>query len=381
MTKPTPIHIFRAGRHTDSGGHVIDFSADDVRRTATTYDPALHEAPLVIGHPRSDAPAYGWVQKLNYSDGDLSAVPHQLAPEFVEWVRAGRLKKVSASFYQPEDERNPAPGTYYLRHVGFLGAQPPALKGLRPVDLSDGDRCINIEFADLPAAAFGEADGSMVRDIFRRLREWLIGSVGQEVADQVVPNWAVDLVDVPEDAEVPQEAVHGQNFSETQTEGSAMPEHNEAEVADRIKVLEERERALQAREAQFAESVRMVRQSGREKAVDALVDAGKIIPADKAGVMLLFGELDGATLDFAEGKQPACDWLLGYLGRQPVRIDYSERSAPRGENLDATAPTAGMPRGATYSPERIELHRKALAYAEKHEVDYLAAVLAVEKHQ
>jgi len=31
------------------------------------------------------------------------------------------------------------PGVYYLRHVGFLGAQPPAVKGLRPIELAEGE--------------------------------------------------------------------------------------------------------------------------------------------------------------------------------------------------------------------------------------------------
>jgi len=45
-------------------------------------------------------------------------------------VNKGRYKKISASFYSPNYPFNPAPGSYYLKHVGFLGAVPPAVKGL-----------------------------------------------------------------------------------------------------------------------------------------------------------------------------------------------------------------------------------------------------------
>ncbi len=49
-------------------------------------------------------------------------------------VKAGRFKSRSASFYHPDNPNNPKPGVYYLRHVGFLGAQPPAVKGLKAVE-------------------------------------------------------------------------------------------------------------------------------------------------------------------------------------------------------------------------------------------------------
>ena len=41
------------------------------------------------------------------------------------------IPKVSASFYAPESKINPEPGQWSLRHVAMLGAQPPAVKGLK----------------------------------------------------------------------------------------------------------------------------------------------------------------------------------------------------------------------------------------------------------
>ncbi|WP_217994839.1 hypothetical protein [Methylogaea oryzae] len=69
--------------------------------TARAYDPATHEAPIVVGHPAMDAPAYGWVSAVAYADGALSATPDQVDPAFAELVAAGRYKKISASFYAP----------------------------------------------------------------------------------------------------------------------------------------------------------------------------------------------------------------------------------------------------------------------------------------
>ena len=54
-------------------------------------------------------------------------------------VQAGRFKKRSASFYPPQAPNNPTPGKWYLRHVAFLGAQPPAVAGLKDIQFSEDD--------------------------------------------------------------------------------------------------------------------------------------------------------------------------------------------------------------------------------------------------
>src|SRR5687768_3111233 len=128
----SPFEIFAPGKHRDSTGKEITFSEADLAATVAAYDPKLHEAPIVIGHPKDNAPAFGWAKSLSMSaDKRMLAHPHQLDADFVAAKRAGKVKKVSASFYAPDSPNNPKPGVYYLRHIGFLGAQPPAVKGLR----------------------------------------------------------------------------------------------------------------------------------------------------------------------------------------------------------------------------------------------------------
>ena len=131
MSANKPIQIFKPGRHTAMSGAVLEFSAADLAASAAAYDPAKHEAPIVVGHPTLDAPAYGWIKGLAYADSALDAQPDQVDAAFAEMVAAGRFKKISASFYAPDAPGNPVPGVYYLRHVGFLGAAAPAVKGLR----------------------------------------------------------------------------------------------------------------------------------------------------------------------------------------------------------------------------------------------------------
>lgn len=76
------IHIFKAGTHTDMHGKKLPFTPDDLAACVKAYDPSVHEAPLVIGHPRTEDPAWGWVKALSLSGVDLMAEPAQLDPQF-----------------------------------------------------------------------------------------------------------------------------------------------------------------------------------------------------------------------------------------------------------------------------------------------------------
>lgn len=128
---PQKIHIFKAGTHTAMNGARLAFSEGDLSRTAAAYSPRAHVAPLVLGHPAQDAPAYGSVLSLQASGGNLVAEAN-VGEELTKMVRDGKYLRVSSSFYSPDAPGNPMPGVFYLRHVGFLGATPPAVKGLEP---------------------------------------------------------------------------------------------------------------------------------------------------------------------------------------------------------------------------------------------------------
>ncbi|MFZ5986918.1 MAG: hypothetical protein ACOYWZ_07325 [Bacillota bacterium] len=127
--------VFKTGKHTDSAGNEKEWTEADLDKIANGYDPKKHEAPIVIGHPKTNAPAFGWVEKLKRVGDTLYALPKQLANDFVEMVNKGLFKKRSISLY-PD-------GT--LRHVGFLGAQPPAVKGLPDVEFKEDENLSTIE--------------------------------------------------------------------------------------------------------------------------------------------------------------------------------------------------------------------------------------------
>lgn len=138
QTSPS-IRIARIGTFTSNEGVKVSFGAKELADAASAYDPALDPAPLVVGHPKIDAPAYGWVSGLAMDGDVLVATPDKIEPSFAELVREGRYPKVSAQFYTPDHPGNPKPGAWYLKHIGFLGGHAPGIKGLGTVQFAAGD--------------------------------------------------------------------------------------------------------------------------------------------------------------------------------------------------------------------------------------------------
>lgn len=137
------IEIFRAGDFGDKG----HWPVEALDRIAETYDPAVHAAPVVIGHPKDDAPAWGWVRRLRRAGRSLWAQLTKVAPGFAELLRQGRFLQRSVSFYK----YLPIAGGPYLRHLGWLGAQPPEVKGLQPIlQFSELGSLVVVDFADTP---------------------------------------------------------------------------------------------------------------------------------------------------------------------------------------------------------------------------------------
>lgn len=147
---PEWIQVFKTGRHVDNGGRALDVDEATLDEIARRYNPSEHEAPLVIGHPKDSDPAFGWVESLKREGQVLYAKVKQLVPEFVDLLKRGLFKKRSISLYPDMT----------LRHVGFLGAMPPAVKGLQDIpfakDHSERSNTMTFEFSGPNSSAPGD---------------------------------------------------------------------------------------------------------------------------------------------------------------------------------------------------------------------------------
>lgn len=336
-TLPAQIEIFRAGTHTSEGGVQHTFSAADVETMAQAYSPANGEAPLVVGHPKTNNPAFGWVDKLHVKDGVLLMDTKDVQPAFAEMVRSKRFKKRSASFYPPKHPNNPKPGTFYLRHVGFLGAQPPAVKGLADIpDFADDATC----------PCFSEAVGDAAS------------------ADSNSTNQPTQTTEPEEDDDM------SEQLKEDLAKAQAKREELEAEKAAlEEKIAKAQERAAEAeKEAKnYAESVKKQRDAEIASFAENQIKAGKLTPAEQPLVTaLLKGATDMEPVSFGEGDSkkdiaPA-EFLKGLIAsRQPV-VDFGE----------VAVGALAAPSAANLSDE--ELDKKAQAYAAQHNVSYSEAL-------
>lgn len=306
MAGMKPFEIFRSGSHTTSKGQPLTFAETDIADIVASYDPALHEAPIVIGHPKQDAPAWGWVGSLSRKGGVIVAEPKQVDVTFAEMVEAGRFKKVSASLYSPNQAGNPTPGKYHLRHVGFLGAEPPAIKGLAAIEFSgeEADTIIEISFSEWRQSWAIET----IARVFRSLRDRLIETDGVEAADKVISDYELEQL-TQTAAEIrtedrPASTAVQPLFSETsESENTTMTTDAErkAELDAREAAIVAREQENAQREATFSEGQRAARTAEDKAFVEAIITAGRLPVGLKEEATALFCELDdGETLTFSE---------------------------------------------------------------------------------
>lgn len=303
-----PIKIFKVGNHTDMSGVTRNYSRDMLSECVATYSPEVHEAPFVLGHPKHDDPAMGWADHLELdNDGILWAYPKQLDAVFAENVNAGKHNKVSSSFYLPDSPNNPTPGKLYLRHVGFLGAMPPAVKGLGTVQFAENETGV---------VEFGDWGHELAADLFRKWREWLIDSQGQEEADKIAPNWMIESLREyanakPQDAQVA--------FSELARDlgivVSVPPAVVPPEPAKTTREIE-LEQQLATAHAAMAAKENAEKEASFSEFVEGLVAGGHMPPKFKqkaVSLLMAAGQQDQQVVNFAEGEVSFSEAVKSFL--------------------------------------------------------------------
>ncbi len=317
---PAAIEIFRPGVLIDDAGVERTFTADDIKAMADGYDPALREAPLCVGHPASNRPAYGWVKGLGVNaDGRLTMNTKQVEPQFAELVGAGRYKKRSAAFYPPQHPSNPKPGTWYLRHVAFLGAQPPAVSGLKDIQFSESETDDGLVF-------FSEGDFAPTR----------------------TPNQELSM----------EEKERLEAEARTAREAQAKAEQDAADSRAKL--------------AQFAEQQRTARHAGFVSFAEGQMKAGTLTKPEAAALPEVLDCLaDAAPVEFAEAgatkKVSPAQWLQDFVAARKPVVQFGEF------NPGAGAHDQGSIKGQTDE----QIHQRALAYAKAHNVQYAEAITAV----
>lgn len=154
------IHVFRAGDQTSAQGIKRTFSPEDLQQVVDTYDPSIHEAPVVLGHQgdNDSLPSFGWIRGFSREGQNLYA-DVSFTDAAKDLVKNGHYRKVSISFYSPDSQINPHGDKWSARHLALLGASPPAVKGLEPFSFTEEEGCFDFAVSLSPSDIFDEELG------------------------------------------------------------------------------------------------------------------------------------------------------------------------------------------------------------------------------
>lgn len=372
------LEVFRPGTHVTMGGEALAFSADDLRALASAYDAEGAPAPIVVGHPKADAPAYGWATGFRYDEqaGRLVAEVGDVVPAFAEAVRAKRYRKVSLSFFRPDEAANPAPGTWYPRHIGFLGAAAPAVTGLKMASFAAGDP-VTVEFS---------AEGRASSSLFRRLRDFIIDKYSLEDADRALPDYELRWLDEAAAAPAPEPAAALPAFSTPPVpEETSMSNPTPTPSAPAAPPVDfaARDAELAARERRLNEAERALAHGGNVAFAAELVAGGRVLAVQEPRLV--------AVLDAITGPSPAAPvaFAAGETAVSPVEhLKALLRQLPTVVPLGGVLPDERAPDAPSFAApdgrrdvdgDRLGIHARAVAWQAAHPgTDYIAAVRAVD---
>lgn len=370
QTLTARIEVFRPGTFTPMGGGNLTFSAADLAAIADAYDASTAPAPIVVGHPDADAPAFGWVDSFDYDSAAerLFANIRDIDPAFAELVKTGRFRKVSMAYFSPAQSHNPVPGTWYPKHVGFLGAAAPAVPGLKNAHFAG-------EAGVVFTAEFGSQGLEEAASLFRKLRDFFIDRFGLEDADKVLPSWQIEWLDEVDDVATGRFAAPPEKPETTpskQKEEPAVDKQPDPAFAAREADLTEREKRIADREAAQVHSENVAFAEG-------LVTDGKLLPASRDKVVAILDALPAqASVSFAAGEDkiaPAAA-LKQVLEAQPKIVSFGAEDLPEGAG--DSKPAAFAADGREVDAAGLAVHQKATEFQRQHPgTDYMAAVRAV----
>lgn len=364
--------IFGTGTHTANDGTVVQVSQADLDKIATTYNAqSSHEAPVVIGHPKLDAPAYGWVDELKTEAGKLYAKFKDVAEEFADLVKDGRYKKKSIKLLGDQ-----------LIHVGFLGAVPPAVAGLKNAVFAEAQNGKTFEFSS--------ENGFTLRRFMQSIRDFLIEKFDLETADKIVPNWDINNV-VTDTTPLPGNFSNGGNMNREQelqsqidqlTNKLAASETKNQEFSGKIEGLTTENATLKASVAQMSTAIQGMQKSIQDKEfasfVDGLIKEGKVLPAEREAALVCMSSLAGTgEVEFSGGvKKSKLDVYKEQLSGRPVTMQFGQSAT--GDKAAGTGGSAANEfSGMNVDPAQMEVHTKAVELSKNEKIPYRDAVQRV----
>lgn len=238
--------------------------------------------PISIDHIKTGKePKYGEVKWIELNK-DVLEGEVDLLPEVQPLFDKGMYNKWSSGFKKGDNGM-------YFHHLALLGAQPPAIEGLKVVNFSEDVACdveLEYNFSDDYNYKF-DVIGRFMRD----LREWFIGKFGADEADKIASNWKIEDVQTPPKEPATKDSI---NFNDKLGE-------EKMTIEELQKQLDEEKNKTK----NFSDELSLYKKREKELKKDALKTAmnGKV-PKEKIDLVLEFSDkVETGSKEFSDKKQ------------------------------------------------------------------------------
>lgn len=286
------VEIFATG--TWRGNKKITITASDLDAMIASFN-ALggnvdgFRPPLVIGHTRTPGEmAYGWTERI-YRVGDKILADFTDVSEMLLYaIQEKRYNAVSIEMY-PSLDYSGKTFQNVLSAVAVLGAELPAVKGLKPLSANIFSDAIGAEQLTKDEAMFTQ----------EQVDALIAAAVTKAVAEFKEANEA---------------------------DAAKFAEASAASAAALTAMTEERDRATAALSVFKAEA--------QDRELDAFIDTaiteGKVLPKQKPALLAMAKSMSG-VVKFADKDQTPIEVLKSFIADAPVKVDFSEHGTSRGD--------------------------------------------------
>jgi hypothetical protein len=375
------VELFQAGEQTDSQRNTKVWTHADLDSMVTNHQPS----PLVIGHPKTDDPAWGWSSALK-RDGDvLLGKFSDVQPEFSKMVENKQFPNRSIKI-------EPAENGYRLVHTGFLGGIPPAIKGLKQLNFNQNDKAM--EFSGDWYVT------SRLSRMFRNIKNYLVEDKGQEKADQILPEWELENLSESAVEQRIEESTESDSGSFNKQESQDEPDKGENDVGqftqadiDAAKEVGNKE-GKAAATSEFNTELDALKNKDKlataQAKVNQLLTDQKLVPAVAGGLAEFMASLDDGDenhFEFSSGegtskktiKQSPAAYFSALLdglsthGLLDSQKDDGDLDTQSSQKFNA-------PDGSLIDEDGLKLDQKARVYMSANQgVSYIDAAAAVQR--
>lgn len=348
------VHVLRPGSFTDANGKRVDITNEFMEALIASYAESGHRAPVTLGHPKDNEPAYGWVKQCSLADKGMYC-DMEVTDELAEIIEKKMFAERSVSFY---DSTPPV-----LRHIGFLGAVPPAIKGLEPLHFSEevGDIIILSDTVDEEILGIlSSGDSPYTADTIDAVSNLYVSDDGTEIEGELT---TTDGEQVTFMLRRDDSGSWSREFNAKVVEDEVPAPADFAEIVslkERVQQLEQEQRLTKVR--QFTDKIYAERK----------LSEGIFSSDELAQLLLLLHDTAADTL------------LRKLLMKLPQLWDGDALPEPM---PDAAASGLATPSGVNFSETSIGLHNRAVqlcaerGWSPKNNAQYIRAITEVnEQH-